>query len=427
MNTKTILQPAAEYFPYIEHHLDTGKDALKLRHYIINGLFERTETDKDEMLLKGDAFAFSEVNFSGFRQHQEISANPNAVEVLVPRHRSLYDYAIHQPIHHDFINRHIIIAVGQNLFVSKFDETLKYFGGFKFLREDTLLQRKGYADTFLSTSDYMKTVFPAYLKEEMFSAEKPKHDLLVYIEYERDRNTGKNISGRTKTGRLRNVNWSMLNLLHRLGVETGVDVYITPINISFSKVPDAPFIVYPNNFRGLIKKVTYYTEQRFIFHQYPRFAYKHPEAKMEATVKYGEGMKLQDYNLQKMRDYKEFSSRLIDRIGRMETVFPLPLLMAAFKGENSLLERDLYDRMQTLCDNLSRRNVPLDKVTDDSGRLLPRDLLIDKTLLTLNSNPPMLIRNFNPRHIAEYENNRITVHYPELKDWYQANILHLFQ
>ncbi len=426
MNTQMSLQQSESYFPYIEHHLDTGKDALKLRHFIINDLFSKVTTDGKTIILTGKNYAFSKVTLTGYREHQEIAQNPNAVEILVPRHRSLYDYAIHQPVHHDFINKYIIIAVGQNLFVSKFDETLKYFGGFKFLRQDSLLKIKGMDDTFLSSSDYIKNVFPAYLKEELFSSDKPKHDLLVYIEYERDQLTGKNISGRTKTGRIRQLNWSMLNLIDRLGKENDVDVYITPINISFSKVPDAPFIVYPNNFRGLIKKMSYYTEQRFIFHQYPKYAYRHPEARMEVAINYGKGIPLKNLSLTRMRDYKDFSNVLLQRIGSMETVFPLSLLMTSFKGDNNLKRDELYERMKKLTESLNTGGIPMDRLTDAAGSLLPKDLLIDQPVISLNSNPPMFIQNFNPRHIIDIDNNYVRVNYPELKEWYASNILHLF-
>jgi len=127
-----------------------------------------------------------------------------------------------------------------------------------------------------------------------------------------------------------------------------------------------------------------------------------------------------------MRDYKDFSNVLLQRIGSMETVFPLSLLMTSFKGDNNLKRDELYERMKKLTESLNTGGIPMDRLTDAAGSLLPKDLLIDQPVISLNSNPPMFIQNFNPRHIIDIDNNYVRVNYPELKEWYASNILHLF-
>ena len=87
---------------------------------------------------------YNEIRIKGIEEHIPLAHNKNAVELFIPRHRSLYDYMVHMPTHIHFITPRIIFLAGNNLFVSHFDTFLRKCGGFMYLRDDSILKRKGF-------------------------------------------------------------------------------------------------------------------------------------------------------------------------------------------------------------------------------------------------------------------------------------------
>ena len=75
--------------------------------------------------------------------------------------------------------------------------------------------------------------------------------------------TKKRKGGRTKSGKLRNLSPIFFDKLKALSKESPVKLYVTAMNISFSKVPEAPYIVHPSKAKGLRKKLRYILEQLF--------------------------------------------------------------------------------------------------------------------------------------------------------------------
>lgn len=419
------LSDPKDYFPYIEHTLDQpNPKAYIFRTRIYTGIFSREQKTDEAWTFSGPSSLFREMVIHNYQPHQAIAADPKAVEVVLPRHRSLYDYVINQPVHHDFINPRIIIVAGHNLFVNKFQHVLRHFGGFMFLRENTLLRRKGLQNAYLSKDTYLKSVFPAYMEDQVFCTDKPKHDLLAYLEYEKDQQ-GRASSGRTKKGSLRPLNWSFIRVLHDLARNRGVDLYMAPCNIGFSKYPDAPYIVHPTSLKGNMQRLRYLLEQDFIFRRYTFFAKKHKEAKLDVTVNYGEPVRMADVSLQSFRDYKEFGDLLRRKISRLEPIFPLEFVYRALDDKTSMHMDALTESFKRLLEMYLERGIDVSRITDPSGDLLPPGELVESAVKTVNTNPNYGILNYDYRSLLCCTSRNIVSNDIKLQQWYIENIRHI--
>ena len=155
------LKNPVDYFPYIGHELDQEKlRKAKLWKNVIGSLFEEKHITRrgNEILVQGDENVplFHEVRVKGVREQQKVAQDTFSVCAVVPRHRSLYDYGIGMPVHSQFINQEVMLLAGSNLFVEGYDTMLRHYGGFMFLREDTVLKKKGYPNVFLSITRYLQ-------------------------------------------------------------------------------------------------------------------------------------------------------------------------------------------------------------------------------------------------------------------------------
>ena len=417
------------YFPYIDHELDRGRDLLHLRDYMIGDLFERSIQLEDRQRFYGPHGVFREADLVCPEVHHSITRDPNAVQLLIPRHRSLFDYAINQPIHHDVVNDKIILAVGQNLMVHKFNESLRHFGGFVFLRDDAILERRGMRRAFLEKGKYLNEVLPQYLERQMFlpTEEAIRHDLLVYLEYEKNKETGKSGGGRTKTGHLRKLNWTLIRVCREIAVQNGIDLYVTPLNVSFSKVPDAPYVVHPSGLRGRLKVFRYFAEQRFVFNWYPEYAKKHAAAKLRAVVRYGEPDLVTDRDLQTHRDFIRYADTITERMGRLDTVFPVAFLFTALGDDRTLRMDELTDRCKMLYERLHLAGAHLEKVSTPDGDLRPVGELVEQAVTHLNTTPNYYIKDYASHAIITHAAGRFTSNDQPLQRWYANSISHLLE
>jgi hypothetical protein len=426
------LENPADYFPYIAHDLDPNYIAGS--SYYINLLGDIighvTQVDPDTITLNGMTgnSVFRSVKVKGAAEQRRLAADNSAVELLLPRHRSLYDYCIGQPVHNRLLNPNVIIIAGNNLFVSKFDWFLRKYGAFMFLREDVVLKKKNYPKVFLTQKRYLDEIFPAYMKQQMFEGhgpEKQKMDVLVYAEQEKDPVTKKRNGGRTKTGRLRNLSHIIFDKLKGLTRESGTKLYVTPMNISFSKYPEAPYIVHPSKSKGLMKGIRYMIEQYFTFVGYTKYSHVHHEARLEVTVHYGKPEILHADNFSSMSDLLRYSARLKEKIGLLEAIYPLALLYRAMDEDTDISFAELTERAKKLFARYRELAIDVENISDAQGNLLPIEELANRSVLTMNSNPDFFISGFHGRKILTIENGRLISHDPKLQKWYGNMLRHL--
>ncbi|MBN2442468.1 MAG: hypothetical protein JXJ04_14025 [Spirochaetales bacterium] len=423
-----------EYFPYIGHDINHD-DVFNNKVYkkVIGNLLDDkniTRISDDSAFIDGsiDRLLFKGIKVNGIKSHIPIAKDKNAVELYVPRHRSLYDYIIHMPVHVHFISPDIIFLAGNNLFISTFDSLLRNAGGFMYLREDTFLKRKGLKKVFLSKDRYIDEVFSAYIRREMFEGVNENHDrmnLVIYPENEKDPVSKIRKGGRTKSGRLRTLSPLFFDKLKAIAKDYQVKLYVTAMNISFSKIPEAPYVVHPSNDAGIGGKVRYFKEQYFSMISYPHYAITHDDAKIEACINYGTPELLNPEDFKSVRDLLRFSKSLKDKIGLLESIFPVTFLYRVLDEDSELSLSVCKERMKILFDYYSSIGVDLEKISDSKGNVLPAMEIIEKSIKTINTNPSFSVKNIKISKFLEISSDRIISHDPALQAWYANNLRHL--
>ncbi len=414
-----------DYYPYIGHRLGKETDPLRLRESVL-GEYRYGATDPLQAELRHEKGGYSKIILDIPDIHRQIAADPQAVNILVPRHRSLFDFTLFQPIHHDLINKRIMILAGDNLFVSKMNQALRSYGGFMFLRGDAVIGYKELPKVFLPKETYFRDVLPGYLEDQVFSQEKPNHDLMLYLEYEKDAHTGKNNGGRSKTGALRQINWSMIKLLYDLARKSGIKTYVTPVNIGFSKIPDAPYVCHPSKLKGKAKALRYLIEQQFVYKGYPRLAEADRHSAMEAVVRYGQPALLNDNgDFSSLRGFKRFSETLQEDIGKLETVFPLYLIYKAMGQDQEISVKALGDRMFAIHDHYKKKGAHFYGLEDEHGNLLPTERILEPAISHMNRNPLFFIPGVDGRKFLSLRKGFLRSADFKLQLWYANNIQHL--
>ena len=435
------LSHAEDYFAYIGHELDHQKIRRSPHYrYIVGGLFAPQNIDdqgdhvrlclraRPGLFTRGSLFR--DVELRGIGAHRKLASDPNAVVALVPRHRTLYDYLLQMPTHHWFVNPEVMILAGNNLFVSKYDYDLRYFGGFMFLREDAVLGRKskGLPPVKLSIKRYLDEVFPAYLRQQMFDGVGPgrlKRDLILYAGQEKNPDTGKRSGGRSKTGRIRPLSPIFFDKFKSLVRSSETALYIAPVNLSFSKYPDAPFVSHPVGHEGLVRTMRYVGEQHFVMKAYPRFAQTHYDAELEAVVRYGEPVRFTGEGINSVRDTIAYAHEVQKRIGLMETLFPAVFVYRALDNEHSLSLEALDEQARRLYAQYTAQGVDVSRLSVRQGEMLPVRELVERALRTLNCNPQMLIWGVRHDRFLSLKSGRVVSHDLRVQAWYANHIRHL--
>lgn len=431
---KKELENPEDYFPYIGHEID--HEAVYRSNIYINivgNLLEDknvTCISDDTMVVDGSRACslFKEVKINGINRQSSVTQNRNAVGLYIPRHRSLFDYIVHMPVHYHFINPNVMILAGNNLFVFNYDAFLRKCGAFMYLREDVFLKRKGLKRVFLSKNRYIEEIFPAYIKKEMFEwigKDNRRKGLIIYPENEKDPVTRKRKGGRTKSGKLRTLSPVFFDKLKAISRDFPVKLYVSVMNISFSKVPEAPYIVHASKAKGLMKKFHYLMENYFTFISYPKYALHHPNAKLEAIIHYGKPELLDTEAFTSMRDLIKFSRSLKEKIGLLESIFPVTFLFRVLNNDPELSMSECKDRMKSLFEYYSSIGVDVEKISDSKGNVLPPGEIIEKSITTINSNPSFYVKGIKKDNFLEVSSGRIISHDHALQVWYANNVRHL--
>lgn len=426
---KKELENAEDYFPYIGHEID-HEVVYRSKIYIniIGNLLEEkniNHVSDDTCIVNGSnaRSLFKEVRINGINGQSPVTQDKNAVGLYIPRHRSLFDYIVHMPIQYHFINPNVMILAGNNLFVFRYDTYLRKCGAFMYLRENAFLKRKGLKRVFLSKDRYIDEIFPAYIQKQMFEGigeDHIKKDLIIYPENEKDPVTHKRKGGRTKSGKLRTLSPIFFDKLKNISRDFPVKLYVSAMNISFSKVPEAPYIVHASKVKGLRRNLHYLLENYFTMISYPNYALTHPDARLEVIIHYGKPELLEPGAFTSMRDLIGFTKSMEYKIGRLESIFPVTFLYRVMDNNPELSLADCEDRMKSRFEYYSSIGVNIEKISDSKGNMLPPGEIIEKSMRTINSNPGIRKNRF-----LEVSSGRIISHDHALQVWYANNIQHL--
>lgn len=428
-----------DYFPYIEHDLNHHKiQESFLWKSSVGELFIKAdeqiekarENNVNSITIYNDdnTSIFYKVTINGLKNQLEISKDPNAAEVIVPRHRSLYDYIIGMPVHYYIINPELMLLAGQNLLISKYASSLKNHGAIAFIREDTYLKRKGYPKAYLSMKKYLNEIFPEYLKQEMIigsGENKIKRDLIIYPGQEKDPVTKVRNGGRSKTGKLRKLNPVFFQKFNVITDRNISKLFVTPVNLSFSKYPDAPFVVHPGKKKGFLKNLRYLKEQNFIFKSYSAFCLKNQYSRLEVIINYGEPHHFSESGFSSMREIVHYTGDIREEIGRLESIFPLTLLYRALDTDSDISLTELENRSKKLFEQYRDKQINCIPVSDSKGNMKNIKDLAESAVNTINANPPFKVKVLNKLKFLEIKSGRLYSNDSLLQNWYANNIRHL--
>ena len=427
------LQDPRDYFPYIGHELSRKKIFRSpIWKAVVGDLFDRPNiTDRgDEVRIfcPENRSVLKDVLVRGAAAQRKIASADRSVGVLVPRHRSLFDYNLGMPAHFMLVNDAVMLAAGSNLFVAHYASALRHFGAMMFLREDTEIKRWGRRKVFLGVHRYLEEVLPAYLKEQMLDGvgeARKKHDLIIYAGQEKDPVTRQRRGGRSKSGKLRDQSPIFFFTFREITRDHPTELYVTPVNVSFSKYPDAIFIVHPTKWKGIVESLRYIHEQNFTMSWYPNFTRRHTEARLDAVLNYGRPEPFRGEDFPAIRDVIEYTRKLKVKIGLLESVFPTTLLYRALDDRTDASFGELSDRAKRLHDRYSELGIYLAKVSDGSGNMLPVEELVRRAVTTLNCNPAYRIYGLSTKRFLYAESGRLHSLDPELQRWYANGLRHL--
>jgi hypothetical protein len=428
-----VFSDPRDYFPYIGHELNKKKIFRSpIWKAVVGRLFEepnvRDRGDEVHVNCPRNRSVLKDVLVRGVGAQREIAGSSDSTEVLVPRHRSLFDYNLGMPAHFMLIKEEVMLAAGSNLFVARYDSALRTFGAIMFLRDDCEIKRLGRRKVFLSVDRYLQEVLPEYLKLQMLDGvgeEKTKHHLIIYPGQEKDPVTRKRSGGRSKTGGLRELSPIFFFVFRQITQGHPTKFYVTPVNVSFSKYPDAIFIVHPTKYKGIVQSLRYIHEQNFTMSWYPRFTRRHTEARLDAVLNYGKPELFRGEDFQNIRDVIDFSRKLKTKVGLLESVFPSTLLYRSLDERPDASCGEIGDRAKRLFDRYSRLGVYLEKVADSRGNMLPIEEIIRRGITALNCNPAYRIYGLSTKRLVYSRSGRVYSLDPKLQSWYANTLRHL--
>lgn len=180
---------------------------------------------------------------------KRLCATPDTNILLVPTHRSYFDYLILNYILYWQKVTVPLVAAGDNLSFFPLGSILRKMGAF-------FIRRKIKDDKF-----YQK-VFKSYLKNVVDAG----YNIEFFIE-----------GGRSRSGTVRSPRTGMLKMLSEIGKETGRKLYVVPVSITYEKLKEIEDYQSEKNGGKIPEKKNFYRRFRKILHvnygpAYIRFA-----------------------------------------------------------------------------------------------------------------------------------------------------------
>jgi len=180
---------------------------------------------------------------------KRLCATPDTNILLVPTHRSYFDYLILNYILYWQKVTVPLVAAGDNLSFFPLGMILRKMGAF-------FIRRK------MSNDRFYQKVFRSYLKNVV----KAGYNIEFFIE-----------GGRSRSGMVRSPRTGMLKMLSEIGKETGKKLYVVPVSITYEKLKEIEDYQAENKGEKIPEKKNFYRRLKKILHvnygpAYIRFA-----------------------------------------------------------------------------------------------------------------------------------------------------------
>lgn len=407
LGIKNKLSNPKDYFKFFKHNLDEGSDPLKIHENVVQNLFDDFRSVDDVMTFTGFNSVINSLEVKLPKSYNSIKNDSDSVLVLYGDHKSILD-SLEQKINRELQNPNTFSISGLNLKIGKYGQSLAHNGAAFFMRDQEAWFRTGLLQSaYLSLQSFVLDVFPKYLEQEIFEK---NFDMLVFAQYD---SSG---AGRTKTGLKRDSNDWFIRKVYELSKKQNKKVYLGGVNVSYSKIIDAPFVVKPvEGFLSWPRKLLRYrAEQSFIFEKYPKFAQSHPESKLDVSVNYTEPFLVNDVASPKKFIRNEFKEAL----GNAEVIYPIQLICQELSEKTDMSVSDLIDGVKKNIDYFKNLDVQVN-LSDNSI-----ENVIHDTITLINSNPRF---SFFDGRSKFYDINagRIYNLNDKLTTWYSNTIEHL--
>lgn len=252
-------------------------------------------------------FHFSDTEISYLRK---LCATPDTNILLVPTHRSYFDYLILNYILYSQKVTVPLVAAGDNLNFFPLGMTLRKMGAF-------FIRRKMRDDRF-----YVK-VLRSYLKNVVDAG----YNIEFFIE-----------GGRSRSGTVRSPRTGMLKMLSEIGKETGRRLFVVPVSITYEKLKEIEDYQLEKNGVKVPEKKNFYRRLKKILHVNYGPAYVRFARPIYLSSKYTPQTALRIAEAQEKLTVISFSS----------------LFSTMFLCFKELEEKQLVERMEYCCAQVNR-------------------------------------------------------------------------
>jgi len=406
-------------------------------------------------LARGNTFNMRVIGLEGIKRFRE--ENPDCAITFKPNHLSEADFILLSILFREN-DMKVLVEGGANLFIDDIDiftdllpkfvrEEFKDFvkdqrmsiaqylttrGAFKVFREPLTIQQPDGSEMTIGRKDIISLTrsyrYHLVKKKEMYVTfpgySSIKLGLLDLLKKDGTK------TGRSYTGKIDGFHHLPFQMDIEASLETGVDVYVVPVNIAYERVlEDEQFAKLTRLYEsGLSKREIYINDLGYIVKEFYS-----DKSKGNLSIKFGEPRKI---NTQELKE--GFVSRKIksaahkhaeesfEHVMAMQPIFPVNIYFTAF-AENFnrtpvrvMKEKidDIRDYLRTLVWGKAKRRIDMHYVSSYDQHIISADEIVNRTF-QIFSRPN--------RHITDIDGDTFVVYNKEVAQQYRNHTAHFFE
>jgi glycerol-3-phosphate O-acyltransferase len=406
-------------------------------------------------LARGNTFNMRVIGLEGIKRFRE--ENPDCAITFKPNHLSEADFILLSILFREN-DMKVLVEGGANLFIDDIDiftdllpkfvrEEFKDFvkdqrmsiaqylttrGAFKVFREPLTIQQPDGSEMTIGRKDIISLTrsyrYHLVKKKEMYVTfpgySSIKLGLLDLLKKDGTK------TGRSYTGKIDGFHHLPFQMDIEASLETGVDVYVVPVNIAYERVlEDEQFSKLTRLYEsGLSKREIYINDLGYIVKEFYS-----DKSKGNLSIKFGEPRKI---NTQELKE--GFVSRKIksaahkhaeesfEHVMAMQPIFPVNIYFTAF-AENFnrtpvrvMKEKidDIRDYLRTLVWGKAKRRIDMHYVSSYDQHIISADEIVNRTF-QIFSRPN--------RHITDIDGDTFVVYNKEVAQQYRNHTAHFFE
>jgi len=406
-------------------------------------------------LARGNTFNMRVIGLEGIKRFRE--ENPDCAITFKPNHLSEADFILLGILFREN-DMKVLIEGGANLFIEDIDifadllpkfvhaefkdfvrdqrlsiaQYLSSRGAFKVFREPLTIRQPDGSEMTIGRKDIISLTrayrYHLVKNKEMYVTfpgySSIKLGLLDLLKKDGTK------TGRSYTGKIDGFHHLPFQMDIEAALETGVDVYVVPVNIAYERVlEDEHFAKLTRLYEsGLSKREIYVNDLGHIVKEF--YSDKN---KGSLSIKFGEPSKINTQELKegfvsrkiKTAAYKH-AEESFDHMLAMQPIFPVNIYFTAF-GENFnrtplrvMKEKidDIRDYLRTLLWGKTKRRIDLHYVSSYDQLIISADEIINRTF-QIFSRPN--------RHITDIDGDTFVVYNKEVAQQYRNHTAHFFE